>query len=74
MTTLVSPQGALGEHSFRMQLGQSDIPFQYLFSDISKWTRTIAFLVALVVVSCVVKLVKGIKVNHRFDSEAGTER
>ena len=57
-----------------MQLGQSDIPFQYLFSDISKWTRTIAFLVALVVVSCVVKLVKGIKVNHRFDSEAGTER
>jgi K+-sensing histidine kinase KdpD len=38
--------------------------------DLSKWTRTIAFLVALVVVSRVGKLVKGIKVRCNFDSEA----
>ncbi|KAG6371894.1 cytochrome P450 [Boletus reticuloceps] len=58
--TLMSPQGAVCEHGCGTQWIRHPI-LTSLTSDVSKWTRIITFLGALVVISRVVKLIQGIK-------------
>jgi len=70
MRTLVSLQDTLGEHTQSFH-NWASLTYRFNISpDASKWTRTIAFLGAIVIVSRVVKLVKGIKVRCGLENEA----